>query len=441
MRRKGIFIVCLLLLVVAIGTILFLKWDRGHKMSENATVRVVESDGSYTLLKNGKPFYIKGASGDGYIKELAQAGGNTIRLYDTINTGYQLDEAYQNGIAVILDIPLPDYRRGNWVYSSDEGVTDLKSYVSKYIEQHKNHPALLYWNLGNELIYPLTIFPNRFTKTVNDLIDLVHQEDPNHPVGTTVAGTSRAQTLGIHLHSPKFDLIGYNVFGSVKILEKTQKQLSYFMKLKPYYISECGDQGPWEAINEYWYSIQEKKGSEKAKGYYNTYKNHILNKRSMLGSTAFYWGQKFEGTPDWFNVFDEAGRKSPIYHALKSSWEETDLFYPLEISTFKFKDLDPKDNRIFRPDEKLQIEAKANSFHFESLNYDWNLYKESSSINDGWVLLDVEFNLSNNGEEVILYTPKNEGAYRLVLRVYDSQQNYSTANIPFYVLDPNDKKE
>ncbi|WP_157492127.1 glycoside hydrolase family 2 TIM barrel-domain containing protein [Mangrovimonas sp. ST2L15] len=441
MRRKGFIIVCLLLLVIVIGTLLFLKSDRGHKMSENAAVRVVETNEGYELLKNGKPFYIKGASGDGYIQELVQAGGNTIRLYDTINTTKQLDVAYQKGVSVILDIPLPDYGRGKWTYSDDQGVKNLTTYVQKYVNKHKNHPALLYWNLGNELIYPLTIFPNRFTETVNDLIDLIHEEDPNHPIATTVAGTSRAQTLGIHLHSPKFDLIGYNVFGSVKILDKTQNQLSYFLKLKPYYISEWGDQGPWEANNEYWFSIQEKKGSEKARGYFRTYQDNILNNHSMLGSTAFYWGQKFEGTPDWFNIFDEKGYKSPIYYALKSSWEKTDLIYPLEIVYLKFKNLSSKDNRIFRPEEPLEMETLAQSNYSDSLTYEWNLYKESSSIYEGWKLLSSEFNLKGKGEEINFNTPEEEGAYRMVLRVYDNQQNYSTANISFYVLNPNDKKE
>ncbi|NIK92219.1 hypothetical protein GZ212_08645 [Mangrovimonas sp. CR14] len=441
MRRKGFIIVCLLLLVIVIGTLLFLKSDRGHKMSENATVRVVETNEGYELLKNGKPFYIKGASGKGHIKELAQAGGNTIRLYDTINSRIELDLAKKYKVSVILDIPLPEFRFYSNYYSEPKKVLAIKDYVRSYVREHKNHPSLLFWNLGNEINLPFSLSNKTYINTYNELIDLIHEEDPNHPVSTSYTGIGEKDILGLSLNFSKLDLVGFNVFGNLDDLESILNKMSPFVNMKPFFISEWGDQGPWEAKNEYWFSIQEKKGSEKAKGYFSSYQNNIKPNTSILGSTAFFWGQKFEGTPDWFNIFDDEGNKSPVYYALKSSWEETDLIYPLEIVYFRFKNLDSQDNRIFSPNEKLEIETLAQTISSDSITYDWNLYKESSSIYEGWKLLNSEFKLKGKGEEINFNTPEEEGAYRMVLRVYDNQQNYSTANIAFYVLNPNDKKE
>ena len=84
---KILFFVCLLLTI----TVACKKQDNSGKLSP--TVYIEQTETGYRLIRNGETFYIKGGGGNGYLKELKIAGGNTIRVYDTINSKQTLDKA------------------------------------------------------------------------------------------------------------------------------------------------------------------------------------------------------------------------------------------------------------------------------------------------------------------------------------------------------------
>jgi hypothetical protein len=51
------------------------------------TVCIKTQNGKYTLYRNGQPFFIKGVAGFTNLKRLKEAGGNTIRVWDTTKFG------------------------------------------------------------------------------------------------------------------------------------------------------------------------------------------------------------------------------------------------------------------------------------------------------------------------------------------------------------------
>src|SRR5262245_32404770 len=54
---------------------------------------LVQRDGKWQLLRDGKPYFIKGVGGSGPKAMLAELGGNSFRTWGADNLGPQLDEA------------------------------------------------------------------------------------------------------------------------------------------------------------------------------------------------------------------------------------------------------------------------------------------------------------------------------------------------------------
>src|SRR5450432_799797 len=65
---------------------------------------VLQKDGKWELLRDGKPYFIKGAGGDGPKQLLADIGGNSVRLWGADDIGPVLDEAQKLGLTVTVGI-------------------------------------------------------------------------------------------------------------------------------------------------------------------------------------------------------------------------------------------------------------------------------------------------------------------------------------------------
>ena len=128
---------------------------REKKTDETKTVYIKNTENGFQLYRNGSPFYIQGASGNSHFEELSGIGGNTIRVFDTINIQHVLNEAHKNNLAVIVDIPLPKYTIEFNSYLNDEDNKVLKQRIKALVKKYKSHPAMLMWNLGNEVHYPI----------------------------------------------------------------------------------------------------------------------------------------------------------------------------------------------------------------------------------------------------------------------------------------------
>ena len=79
--------------------------------SQSSKVEIVESNGSFTLLKDGKPYYIKGAGAKDHFDLLEASGANSIRIWST-NNGQLLDSAYNHGMTVSLGLYIRPERSG-----------------------------------------------------------------------------------------------------------------------------------------------------------------------------------------------------------------------------------------------------------------------------------------------------------------------------------------
>lgn len=445
--KKQLFIFVFLGIFIFILCVFFvlrnLKGERG--LDETKTVYVKKVDKGFHLYKNGSPFFIQGASGNSHFKDLSSIGGNTIRLYDTLNLSNFLDEAEQYGLAVIVDIPIPAYNKKYNAYLNGNDNRILKQKIKVLVKRHKHHPALLMWNLGNELFYPFVLCKNSFIDTFNELIDIIHAEDPNHPVCTTLAGVSRIEIASIYIHSPKIDLLSFNIFGNTKLYNYNVDQMSFLFGAIPYYISEWGSDGMWESKLTSWRSPIEQSSTKKAEQINARYSIIAKNKDGgCLGSLVFFWGNKHELTFTWFSLYRN-DYKSEIIKELEYLWKKSNTTPTLIGLEYMLVDgKGAADNIVFAPNELKISEIKFKDSQNDSVRIKWEIYPDAwyqswyenkyKKIIDPKEIVGSFVSFEKNKANFM--TPAIEGPYRIFAFIYDQNGYFATANTPFYVLNP-----
>jgi hypothetical protein len=419
---------------------------------ETSTVYIKGNFSEFELVRNGNPFYIKGVAGDSNFQELAERGGNTVRLYDTIDIQSKLDEALKHGLAVIVDIPVPPYSNQ---YLLDEEETELlKGKIGNLVKRYKNHGAILMWNLGNELNYPKIHWKDfirenqgkkQFINNFNELIDIIKREDKNHPVSTSKWNIKIEHYISFKIFSPEIDIVSFNVFGDTKNINHKMNQFYFLFGEFPYYVSEFGSDGWWMEEPRYtsWLSPIEQTSEKKAEQINARY-NLILNSNNCFGSLLFYWGNKYECTHTWFSLFKEE-QKSEIIKEIEHLWRKSDnapgfigLEYMLVEGEGAF------DNIIFEPHELKNAELKLNVNIDDSLRIEWEIYPDVWY--QGWneekynrKILNppapVDCVISSENNKATFTVPGKEGPYRIFAYVYNNEGYFAATNTPFYVLN------
>ncbi len=417
-----------------------LSCSNNYEGNPNATVHIKKEEGHYVLHKNGVPFYIQGASGNSHFDELHKIGGNTIRVYDTTGLKNTLDRAQISQLAVIVDLPLPRFTPQSHFYRNKQNIEQLLDTYEKLIIRHASHPALLAWNLGNEVNYPIHPKYDYFYTVFNDLLALIHKRDPNHPVSTSLSiSMLRRKIFSLRWHSPDLDFVSLNVFGKLKEAQQELSSISWFWD-GPYLLSEWGINGPWETRYTSWQAPIESTSTKKAEHLKDRYLKYIKKKApNSLGNLVFYWGQKQERTHTWFSLFDKKGYRTQQTQELQKLWSKQ----PIKniAPQINYMLLDQKgalDNCLFAPGVLKQAQIFLNDPVNNSLKIHWELLPE----NWGYNLGDPQyqppvlnnFNKQQNKTDLIFETPKKEGAYRLFAHIYDNHGNVASANTPFYVL-------
>lgn len=397
-------------------------------------VEVQKQGNGFQLLRGGKSYYIKGGGGSTYLDELAAYGGNSIRTWSTQNAQEVLDEAHKRGLTVTLGLDVARERHG-FDYNDDAAVAEQLKRLRKDVQQFKDHPALLMWGIGNELNLHYT--NTKVWDAVNGIAEMIHQEDPNHPATTMLAGINQSDIVQIKARAPQLDLLGINAYGD---LPNAPKRIQSFGWDKPYIVTEWGPTGHWEVGSTAWGAPIEESSSEKAAVYKSRYEASMgQDKERNLGSYVFLWGQKQERTPTWYGLFTEAGQESEVVDVMHYLWTGN---WPQNraphLEAFSIEGKKAQDNIYLQPNTTYTSLTLVSDPDQDALDYRWELLPESTDLKDGG---DREsrpaaiksFVLTAEAGKLSFSTPDKEGAYRLFVYVSDGNNNVATANIPFYV--------
>ncbi len=406
------------------------------------TVHINYSNGKYTLIRNGKPFLIKGASGYTNLKKLKESGGNTIRTWDTTNLEAVLNEAKHYDIAVIVGLPMPMNEYGDWFYKNDSLINSQYQRYAKLINKFKNHPSVLMWCLGNELSFPNKPKFLSFYKVFNNLIDMIHQNDPNHLVTTTMTNFQKKNIFHIKYRT-NIDFISFNVFGKLKDIRADLKDFEWLWD-GPFLITEWGIDGPWtNHEHTAWKAYIENTSTKKAEHYLSIYKTQMpVENPRYLGSLVFYWGHKQENTSTWFSFFDENGAASEAVGTMQYIW--TSKYPEHKAPQLRYMLVDNKgarENLLYKPNTiasaKLlllnNVDSTGLQFKWEVLPEDWYQVNNLYGLKKMKPIQNTILKEKNN--TVQFRVPSKEGPYRIYVSVYDQYGNFATCNTPFYVVD------
>jgi hypothetical protein len=397
-------------------------------------VEVVETSlGTYTLLRDGKPYYVKGAGGDAFMDKTVSCGGNSIRLWGAENAQAVLDEAQKRGLTVMLGLWMPPERHG-FDYSDSWAVKDQLEQFRSVVTRFKNHPALLLWGVGNEVDLAYTDFS--VWTAVQGIAAMIHEEDKNHPTCVVTAGIDAPEVQLIKETCKDIDILGINTYGDLPALPQ---KIRLFGWEKPYLVTEWGPNGHWEVAKCSWGAAVEQTSTEKAITYRDRYVNYIRKDSSMcLGSYVFLWGQKQETTPTWYGVFVE-GKSTEAVNVLQEVWSgvKPQNWAP-QITAFELEQTKPEGSFMCRKGASVSVNLKVVSANLEGLKYHWEILPESEFTKSGG---DAELkpeaisvNMKGNASSGYSFkAPFQKGAYRLFVYITDTHEQVACANFPFWV--------
>jgi hypothetical protein len=422
------------------AAIALLSLSYSHILAQSAQpikVEVRMVDSAYQLFRNGKPYFIKGAGGSGYLSRLASYGGNSIRTWGTRNAGQILDSAHKYGLTVLMGLGVTAERH-NFNYDDTAAVRKQFDRVKADVLKYKDHPALLAWGIGNEL--NLQYKNPKVWDAVNAIAKMIHELDPNHPASTVLAGINKREVDYIKAQCPDIDILAINAYGELAGLPGRVRALGW---TGPYMVTEWGPTGHWEGLQTEWKMPIEETSSEKAAVYKSRYEYSVeRDRRQCLGSYVFLWGQKQERTPTWYGLFTEKGEESEVVDVMQYLWtgrwpsNKAPHIYSLQLDGKK-----ATQNVYVKPGSSYEALALATDMDRDPLNYRWELLPEPTKVGEGGDYEERPKTLapsmvkSNAAGKATLTAPQTPGAYRLFVYITDGHNNVATANLPFYVKE------
>jgi hypothetical protein len=411
----------------------------GQITQEGNAVSIRHENGKYIIYRSGKPFFIKGAAGLTHFNELKQAGGNTLRTWDTTHLQQILDSAQANNIAVIVGLPIPN--NDDIMQYRDTAVINARhNALQSLVRKYKDNPAVLMWCLGNELDFPYKLTYRHFYEDFNSLTDMIHREDPGHPITTTVLNFNPKYIANIQLLCD-IDLISFNIFSNLRNLRDDLSGFSWFWN-GPYLLLEWGTDGPWTGGEETaWGAFIENTSKKKADVYLKRYQQEMpLEDPRFVGACVFFWGQKQETTHTWFSIFDETGESSESVGTMQYLWtgKPSIVKYP-EIQYMLLNQKGARDNIMLNPAAPASAEVLMFAGHDDVKSIKWEIFKEDwykeNRMNNIKKLRPLNHLIeAGNGLHTKFVSPSEEGPYRLFATIYDHHGHFASCNTPFYVV-------
>lgn len=385
---------------------------------------------------------VKGVVGNTHISELAASGGNTVFIWDTAFIEQTLNEAAKNNISVIAGLDVPGGEFTAW-YKDAAKVDKLFAAYERIVNKYKGHPALLAWALGNELLMPINSQSSYFYKSYNRFLKMIHTQDPDHPVTTTLINYQKQSILNIRWKIRDLDFISINTYNRIKDLHWELKRVKLIWD-GPFMISEWSPNGGWESETTVWGAPIENTSTKKAEQYYQFYKKYMpLNEPRFLGSLAFFWGNRHEYTHTWYSVYGEDGVPTEVKEALADCWKGTETKHEAARVQYMLIDsMGARDNIILSPGSTHTANILlADGESKDSLRYSWEILKEDwFSWGRTWHYFKRPVALQgliadSAVQNTTFVCPGKEGPYRIFINVYNKKGYCATANTPFYVVN------
>jgi hypothetical protein len=404
-------------------------------------VEIHRSKGEFRLYRGGRPYYIKGAvywaaaTGKLPLEDIAARGGNSVRAGGSIQR--ILDEAQRLGATVTVSLPMKMESVHKFDYSDPQAVGKQFDQLKARVLELKDHPALLFWGVGNELSVG---YKNRKVwDAVNDVARMIHQVDPHHPAMTVIGdgGLKGGDVREIRARCPDIDLLGINYYKGVDTVPEKVRAEGWD---KPYVLTEWGPSGDWQTPRTKWGAAIEETSSEKAACFVERYQHTMLKDPGRcFGSYAFLWQWRQERTHTWYGLFLESGERTESVGALQYLWSGR---WPANraphVERLRIDGREAADNVYLKPGSPHTAAIKAEDPEGDPLSFAWEIMPEVAragyaGMGERRARPMPELIVKPDAGTLTFTSPQTEGAYRVFVFVRDGQGNAATANIPFHV--------
>jgi hypothetical protein len=403
--------------------------DTDAAPSRPVITSLVKNAQGFQLTRGGKPYFIKGAGGDGSQTLLHACGGNSIRTWGADNLESTFADAKKNGLTVTAGVWL-GHKDNGFNYHDAAAVAAQKEMARKSILRYKDQPNLLVWAFGNEMEQGQEDDPALW-QAIEDIAKMSHELDPDHPTMTVVAEIGGDKIAQINKYCPDIDIIGINSYaGASSIADRYMKAGG----VKPYIITEYGPPGVWELGKNAWGAASEPTSTEKETWYRNAYTKSIANQPLCVGSYAFTWGHKQEATATWFGLLLPDGDRTGPVDTLTELWTGGPPAHPCpEIQALKVDGADRVD-----PGATVHVTLATDDPDKAPLKVEWVLQSDPASYHTGggaerapMTIPDVVVSSDATGARIKM--PLGGAAYRLFAYVRDDHGGAAVGNIPLFV--------
>ncbi|MEN0004447.1 MAG: glycoside hydrolase family 2 TIM barrel-domain containing protein [Bacteroidota bacterium] len=413
-----------------------------YSISLLAQTTIEKTDDAWTLLVDGEPFDIKGATFgydkdtsnyDAYFKELNFLGVNTIRTWATgQHTPQLLDAAQRHGIKVMMGIWMRHGRPGmedddHFDYLTDtEGMQVMYDNAISVVQKYKDHPAVLTWGIGNEVYLNMATDQEKeaYSKLLERICKEIKSIDANHPI-TSV----EAWTFGLDWWQnfvPSIDIYGLNSYGAGANFLSAELEKRGIDK--PYIITEFGVTGEWDIQEEKNGIKVEPTDEQKYEAMVKGYQDWIKPKPACLGVYMFHYADDLNFLAAWLLTHFN-GWTRPQYWAIREAYTgEQPINHIPKIENFQLPN-SPTKSGTWVP---VQIVCSDREQEELSVQFYYNQRTGSRKRRDQLLPLNARGSLAE-GLEIQL--PPEDGAIKVYAAVVDTYNNAGMASTSIIVQD------
>lgn len=402
-----------------------------------AEVQVQQTkDSNWHLLVDGQSFWIKGVGcnkavgekGEDFLRMAKELGANSVRTWGHAPRSY-LDQAEAYGLKVDLGVWLNPIRAGmSESYRDPAYCKKERESTMAYIREMKDHPALLLWNIGNEVFTFTEDAEERqaFGTFLEGIIQEIHREDPKHPVIYAAAGTKDLEALQQWI--PSLDIVGANTYGGFSSFLGWMRTHAYD---KPVIATEFGPQGPWDTRKDKNGVPFDPPDQMKASETQALWRQIEAARGKTLGGYAFVLGEQTnQNSLTWWNMNFGDNRRA-AYWAVYSAYtgQKPPQTAPV-ISEFHVDS-----STGLAPGQRIQVRATAKSAGERPLQFAYfitNIHADPL-----WLAPPVFFPCDVSASSPGLATlrvPQEPGNYRVYVSVFDDRKNVAIANRSIQII-------
>lgn len=260
----------------------------------------------WKIARNGQPFYVQGmtfgtkidpATIDAKFADLKDFGVNAIRTWGVgADTKLLLDTAHKHGITVMVGLWLRHGRAGaegddsfNWI-NDEKGKQDQWSGVISDVMRYKDHPAVMMWCVGNEVILNIATEEekNAYAEFLGKLTSEIKRIDPGRLIASAGAWTLECPYW--QAHCPDIDIYGINTYGPGA--QALPEEFARLKLDKPYILTEFGPRGEWDAPKDRNGLAREPQDDEKYQNILDGWREWIKPKAQCLGVFMFNYNNE-----------------------------------------------------------------------------------------------------------------------------------------------------